>query len=630
MDRTLFSPKIIAAALLSTAASFSLAQENNLTQYDSPALRDAVHEAIELNPEVQEKWHSFMASTRSYQASKSGYRPKVDFGIGYDFRNQDYSSNRNYNGAYGELTLKQMLYDGMLTPSEVSKFNHLQLVSYFNLLETTEKVAQDAFAAYMDVLRERELVALARNNLTKHHTVFKQVEKSTQAGVTRSADLEQMNGRLALAQTNLITETANLHDVSARYLRVVGHLPEARLDYFEYTNPPIPATVQDTLFAAYQTSPIYHAALRNILASESAHKSERSNYQPRVNLNARYGSQTYDGLGYVNGQSELSAGVELRYNLYNGGRDRQNIRRALQEINVAKDQRDQACINVRQTVQIAFNDTRKLAEQLPILEQHRDASEKVTTAYKQQFDIGQRTLLDVLDVENEFFQASRALVNARYDLSIAHARTLAAMGRLNQSLDINRTNLPTLGDLGAEPIHVDEASACPLIDINEGKSDLLDTDMDGVPDVNDQCPDTPMTDKVDENGCSIFTVQEVTKVLKVNFAQNSASIEKKYFADFEELAKFLRRYPNTVVEVRGYASLPGSVAYNLGLSQRRAESAANVLTKQFGINPERVTAKGLGITALLTVAEGEDSDAANRRIEAKVTASAITKAQRED
>ena len=108
------------------------------------------------------------------------------------------------------------------------------------------------------------------------------------------------------------------------------------------------------------------------------------------------------------------------------------------QVNVAKDLRDKACRDVRQTVAIAYNDTRKLTEQLTYLDQHQLSTEKARDAYRKQFDIGQRTLLDLLDTENELFQAKRAYTNADYDLLIAQVRTQAGFGNLLATLDLSR------------------------------------------------------------------------------------------------------------------------------------------------------------------------------------------------
>jgi len=73
-----------------------------------------------------------------------------------------------------------------------------------------------------------------------------------------------------------------------------------------------------------------------------------------------------------------------------------------------------------------LQDIHNLSRQLGFLDQHQLAIEKAREAYRKQFDIGQRSLLDLLDTENEYFQARRAYVNATYEHAIAHARTLAA------------------------------------------------------------------------------------------------------------------------------------------------------------------------------------------------------------
>ena len=74
-----------------------------------------------------------------------------------------------------------------------------------------------------------KLVALAEENYVQHRSVFEQIQRKVQAGAGRRVDFEQASGRLALAESNLLTETANLHDVSARYQRIVGETPPGTL-----------------------------------------------------------------------------------------------------------------------------------------------------------------------------------------------------------------------------------------------------------------------------------------------------------------------------------------------------------------------------------------------------------------
>lgn len=137
------------------------------------------------------------------------------------------------------------------------------------------------------------------------------------------------------------------------------------------------------------------------------------------------------------------------------------MRQQADQINIARDQRDKACRDVRQTLLIAYNDTVKLTEQLSYLDQHQLSIEKARDAYRKQFDIGQRSLLDLLDSENELFQSKRAYANAEYDRVFAFARTHAGMGLLHQALGLSRQEPGELPDLGMQDDKEEMAQNCP-------------------------------------------------------------------------------------------------------------------------------------------------------------------------
>ena len=87
------------------------------------------------------------------------------------------------------------------------------------------------------------------------------------------------------------------------------------------------------------------------------------------------------------------------------------------------------------------------------MQRHRDESASVVKAYNDQFDIGRRTLLDVLDSENEAFQANRAYVTTQYDLKVAQFQTLYSTGQLLPALGIQRDNLPAVSDVSQREIN---------------------------------------------------------------------------------------------------------------------------------------------------------------------------------
>src|SRR5205085_4314020 len=158
-----------------------------------------------------------------------------------------------------------------------------------------------------------------------------------------------------------------------------------------------------------------------------------------------------------------SAEIVLNWNLYNGGADQARVRQQLNLLQQAADLRDRTCRDTRQTTAIAFNDTRKLVEQLTLLDRNTLSIEKARDAYRQQFDIGQRSLLDLLNADDEVYTAKRAYANAEYDLVTAYARTHAAMNQLLAQLGIARAGTATADVAASWNAGEDMPGRCPVV-----------------------------------------------------------------------------------------------------------------------------------------------------------------------
>ncbi|WP_259395909.1 TolC family outer membrane protein [Pseudoalteromonas sp. SR45-5] len=611
--------------------------------------------AIENNPEVQEAWHAFKSSIYGVDAARSGYLPSVDVSASAGYERRNYGVEEEYNRNTAELSVTQMLYDGFRTSNTVDRFKRIQLIRYFELISQTEQTALEASIALLDVQKFKELVQLAEANLQEHESVYQQIEQSVGAGVARAADLEQISGRLSLAQSNVLTEYSNLHDVSARYLRVVGELPMNDIKQADLDEKNIPISVNQALDVAYKNSPSFYASLYNIEAQKANAKAQKAAFHPNVDLSARYGSQDRDELGQNETRTEARVGIDISYNLYNGGLDNANLEQAYQDINIAKYQRDQSCIDIRQSLQIAYYNVTILEQKLPALDQHRESSTKVKIAYKDQFDIGQRTLLDVLDAENESFQSTRSYIVALYDRQSAILTMLKEMGKLLPALNVMSDKYPTLKELTDDPIVHNAQNICPSYDVattfsrkaflqKKAKQDnaymsvtampryldipletdttassFTDDDGDGVPNEQDTCPSTPLSTNVDLSGCTIYSASTSNIEIGIPFSADSSDVRSQYIQEISRLADFLKENPTKQVEIQGHASLDGDRKYNRKLSEKRAFAVAEILIKQFDVEPKRVKSFGYGIDQPRVNEISVRANAANRRIEAVIT-----------
>jgi OOP family OmpA-OmpF porin len=171
----------------------------------------------------------------------------------------------------------------------------------------------------------------------------------------------------------------------------------------------------------------------------------------------------------------------------------------------------------------------------------------------------------------------------------------------------------------AEPAKVAEVKAMPAA-IPVLVAAAKDSDNDGVIDSQDNCIDTPEADKVDVKGCTIFTDQQESIRLLVNFDSSKSEVKSKYYSEIEKAAEFMKTYPQVSMMIEGHTSARGSAKYNKTLSAKRAQAVVDVLVNKFAIDAARLTAKGFGETQLLDSGNTAEAHNKNRRIEATITA----------
>lgn len=449
----------VLALLLSAAADAQVAQPGQTSA--NSTLKDAAQAAVLKSPEVLARWHAFRESGEEVGVARGGFFPKVDVSAGsgqLKTVQKHVGIDASYHGNESTFTLRQMLFDGFATSSEVKRLGKARLVRYFELLDASENVALEAARAYLDVIRYREQVRLAEDNYLQHQAAHEQLKRRAASGVGKRVDVDQAASRLALADINLTTAYANLHDVSARYLRIVGENPTREMAAPERPAQAFPDKVDTALATALKQNPALRASVENIEASQYDLETRRAAFMPRLDLVARRD----DYSNYQDNGSREDSRVELRlnYNLFNGGSDVARNRQYRERKNITLDQREKACRDVRQTLSIAFNDTLRLNDQLAFLAMQVGLVEKTRAAYRDQFNIGQRTLLDLLNTQNEYFDARRAQVNADIDLSLAYLRSYAGMGRLLEVLGLKPLDVedaPAASDLAA----IDPAQLCP-------------------------------------------------------------------------------------------------------------------------------------------------------------------------
>ena len=601
-----FKYKLIALVITSslgvTLSNVSYAAGSLLT------LKEMVEKTVTANPEVQSRYHRFLESGYEQDVVRGGFLPKADIVSNYRKQEElikagDGTSIPRFNN---ELVLRQMIFDGFATSSEVKRLGHANRVRYYELQSAMQNTTLEFMRAYIDTLRYRELSQYAKENYVVHKQLFDRIQERVNAGVARKVDLEQASGRLALAEANLLTETTNLHDVTARIQRLYGELPPETLEVFTFYNAGVEATSNEALKVAYNQNPDLLSTIEDIQASKDEIKTRESRFYPKLDLQAR------KNLGVSNDGRFSSSAADLleltmNFNLFNGFSDQNAIKQTAEKLNNSKDLRDKACVDTRQIVVIAYNDIQQLKEQEKYRTDHKNSIENAREAYRKQFDIGQRTLLDLLDTENEYFQAKRALANTQYDIQTAYARTYAGQGELLRKIGAARGGLPEY----KHESYLDDENICQAVSpvqVTVDKAALLADAKPLSSTLSIAKPAEPA--KVEVKPMANKVVPDV------QFETNSAKIKAVSYPVLDNAINTLKEWGDSNVEIAGHTDQrdTSKADYNQRLSEKRAKAVMDYIVKK-GIDAKRLSAKGYGYTQPIAENDPKEGNLVNRRVE---------------
>ncbi|MCX4187499.1 TolC family outer membrane protein [Methylophaga sp. OBS4] len=422
----------VSASILSTTLMMS---QPLLAQ----TLTEAVDKTIQSNPTILAETNRRLSVDKTVDQARAGYYPKVDLNLGIGRERAENNATRPGHETLtrGEagLSASQMLYDGFATKSAVEQSQSLAESAGFGVADTAETTSLRAIQVYLDVLRRQDLLSLTEDNLESHEKIHSQIQQRADSGVGNKADVEQTKARLALSQANVTATKGNLEDAQSSYLRVIGNLPESPVDPGDECCDKAPATLDDAMKIAYNQHPALRSAIAGHEAALAQEQGAEAPFHPRVDL--ELGTRADNNLDGERGhEKEALAMVRMRYNLLNGGADKARIEETGFLSEQAKETANIAKREIENDVRLAWNALDTISSRLPILAQRVKSAEKTRDAYQQQFNLGQRTLLDLLDTENEVLTARTDYTNAYYDQIYACYWLSETMGKLLEVLEL--------------------------------------------------------------------------------------------------------------------------------------------------------------------------------------------------
>jgi outer membrane protein len=397
------------------------------------SLREALHNAYRTNPRLDAERARLRATDEDLPRAKSGFRPNVqasaDVGTQKVKTDPRLTGDGNTNPANVGVSVSQSVFSGMRTVNSVREAEAGVRAGRENLRNVEQQVLLEAITAYADVLRDGALIRLREGNVAALTQDLEAAQARRSVREVTKTDVAQATARRAKAISALDLAKSNLRASRAIYERVVGRPP----DGLSEPAPPVkllPASVEEAIKIAERESPNVVSALFREKAARHTVDKIWGELLPEVKIEGSY-SHRYDPTRSIDEQSTTAITGRMTVPLYQGGETHARVRQA-KHTHVSRVQEiEQARGETQANVVVAWSKMAAARAQLISDKAQVEAAKIALEGTREEERVGQRTLLDVLNAEQELLEAEVALVVTRRDLIVSTYTVLSTVGRLN-------------------------------------------------------------------------------------------------------------------------------------------------------------------------------------------------------
>ena len=397
-------------------------------------LPEAIQYMLQTNPQIKSQSYNRLARDQEIIQAKSGYLPVIDVSYGAGVNDMKDPIDDTTRPESTILSLRQNIFRGFADKYEVKRQKARVNSAAYLLQGTSENIALSVSQSYLNVLRQLEIFNLAKENLLTHQRIYDQIKLRSESGIDRKADLDQVTARLALAESGVVVSEANVSDSKTDYQFVVGRMPVDLLEA-PAVDSEIPASLEQAQQLAIDNYPILKSAKADLQARQAQHVVAKSSYYPELDLavDQRWEDDVDNIPGY---QEELSAIAVVRFNIFNGFGDKARIAQTSYQVNEAREIQNNTHRQIIESIRLSWVAYQSALNRLGYLEEYVKATAATADAFRKQWNIGRRTMFDVLDIEAELVNARIDLVNAKYDKIYAQYRILGGIGKLVHTMGL--------------------------------------------------------------------------------------------------------------------------------------------------------------------------------------------------
>ena len=408
------------------------------------SLHSVVRRTLATNPDLKALSFNRQAIDEELEAARGLGRPSVDVRAAAGHRHRDSAtgsgpvtqSRGSRNRYEAGISASQRLFDGGETQSQVERQINRVSSARSRVQDTANAIALQATQAYLEIQRTSRVSAFAQDNVRAHEGLMRKVRARAEGGRGAGSEVAQATARLNAAKASALEAVARNRDAISLFIAVVGTKPPLKLEPVTPPGRALPGSVDQAVLQAQKGSPAIIARMFDAAAATAAINIAKSDFYPKVS--AELSADYYNDMDRSTGRrADVTGMIVVRQNLYRGGIDSARVREAYARANEAQATSDLMRRTVEREVRLSWTAMTIARARSELINRQLEQNRIVVSAYSEQFELGQRTLIDLLDVQNEIFINQTSAMTETFVSNFNTFRVLAAMGKLVPTLGID-------------------------------------------------------------------------------------------------------------------------------------------------------------------------------------------------
>ncbi|CAD7287787.1 hypothetical protein LMG7974_00670 [Campylobacter majalis] len=404
------------------------------------SLNSVIKTVLSENPNLKASEYNYLQVGKDLKIAKNAYYPTLDAMAYFGHENKRLDNGITTNTGSGRIgganiTLVENLYNGGADANRIKSQSHRLDSAAYSVAQTADRLALQMVDAYLALVEAKRILDIENENVVNHENIHTQIRDRAQSGFGVASEERQAGSRYTLAQSNLIAAQNNYDDAIATFEKLYGHKINPENLHMPEFNINLPATEKEVYDKAMLCNPSLLVQRSNIAMSESVVKEKNAPFRPKLDLEVSGNYEHTDVLDNNKEEATFDTLVRLRYNLYNKGIDKLEKEKSKLAVSQEQQNLDVLMRDLTESLKFSWQNYVLEEKRMAYLLQHVEYAKATLDSYQDEFRIGRRDLINLLDAETEYNSALKEITSNERALLYAKYRLLDNMGLISDSFE---------------------------------------------------------------------------------------------------------------------------------------------------------------------------------------------------